>query len=178
VEPANHPGVGGPQSAHSLERAIASGVTRVLAVGGAGSLVETFSEGDVVVVQSAVRDEGTSFHYLPPGRAVDLDAEEVRRLVAGLEALGIAASPGFTWTTDADFRETRSRIERRRAEGCVAVEMEAASLAAVCSFRSMRYGHLLYSGDALHGAERSERSWTTSSRRAQLLEASIALSRT
>lgn len=173
-----HPGVGGPVSAHSLEQAIASGARRILAVGGAGSLVESFSAGDVLVVESAVRDEGTSFHYLPPSRTVDFSAEETQRLTAGLDTLGVPSSLGTTWTTDADFRETRARIERRRAEGCVAVEMEAASLAAVSRFRGVQHGHLLYSGDSLHGAEWSERSWTTSTRRAQLLEAGIALSRT
>lgn len=172
-----HPGVGGPQAAHCLERAIASGVTRVLAVGGAGALAETFGEGEVLVVSSAIRDEGTSFHYLAPGRAINFDSEEVHRLVTGLAALGISATAGSTWTTDADFRETRDRIERRRAEGCAAVEMEAASLGAVCHFRGVRYGHVLYSGDAVHGAQWAERSWTTSGRRAQLLEAAIALSR-
>jgi uridine phosphorylase len=172
-----HPGVGGPLSAHSLEQAIASGARRIIAVGGAGSLVESFGQGDVLVVETAVRDEGTSFHYLPPSRTVHFDTAETQRLAAGLANLGVPSSLGTTWTTDADFRETRTRIERRRAEGCVAVEMEAASLAAVSRFRGIQHGHLLYSGDSLHGPEWTERSWTTSTRRAQLLEAGITLSR-
>lgn len=170
-----HPGVGGPLSAHCLEQAIASGVKSVLAIGGAGALVEEFSRDDVMVVESAVRDEGTSFHYLPPGRRVDLDSDEVQRIVSGLGQYGISARVGVTWTTDADFRETRARVERRRAEGCAAVEMEAASLASVCQFRGVKYAHVLYSGDALHGESWSERAWTTSTRRGQLLEAAIAL---
>ena len=170
-----HPGVGGPLSAHCLEQAIASGVVSVLAIGGAGALVEEFSRDDVMVVESAVRDEGTSFHYLPPGRRVDFDPDEVQRIVSGLGQHGISARAGITWTTDADFRETRARVSRRRAEGCAAVEMEAASLAAVCQFRGVKYAHVLYSGDALHGESWSERAWTTSTRRGQLLEAAIAL---
>jgi uridine phosphorylase len=170
-----HPGVGGPLSAHCLEQAIASGVISVLAIGGAGALVEEFSRNDVMVVESAVRDEGTSFHYLPPGRRVDFDPNEVQRIVSGLGQHGISARTGMTWTTDADFRETHARVERRRAEGCAAVEMEAASLAAVCQFRGVKYSHVLYSGDALHGEAWSERAWTTSTRRSQLLEAAIAL---
>lgn len=169
-----HPGVGGPLSAHCLEQAIASGVRSVLAIGGAGALAEEFSRDDVIVVESAVRDEGTSFHYLPPGRRVDFDPNEVQRIVRALGEHGISARVGVTWTTDADFRETRARVERRRAEGCAAVEMEAASLAAVCQFRGVRFAHVLYSGDALHGESWSERAWTTSSRRGQLLEAAIA----
>jgi uridine phosphorylase len=170
-----HPGVGGPLSAHCLEQVIASGVKSVLAIGGAGALVEDFGRDDVMVVKSAVRDEGTSFHYLPPARRIDFDPIEVQRIVTGLVKQGISALAGTTWTTDADFRETHARVERRRAEGCTAVEMEAASLAAVCQFRGVKYAHVLYSGDALHGEAWSERAWTTSTRRSQLLEAAIAL---
>ena len=93
-----HPGVGGPLSAHCLEQAIASGVISVLAIGGAGALVEEFSRNDVMVVESAVRDEGTSFHYLPPGRRVDFDPNEVQRIVSGLGQHGISARTGITWT--------------------------------------------------------------------------------
>ncbi|MCL2515692.1 MAG: nucleoside phosphorylase [Microbacteriaceae bacterium] len=170
-----HPGVGGPLSAHNFERAIASGVTRAVAVGGAGAIDAAFGKDDVLVVASAVRDEGTSFHYLPANRTVELDDEEARRIVRGFTVLGIPARLGRTWTTDADFRETRARVERRKAEGCIAVEMEAASLAAVALFRNIRYAHVLYSGDELHGPTWAERSWTTSSRRPQLLRAAIAL---
>lgn len=74
-----HPGVGGPLSAHSFERAIASGVTRAIAVGGAGAIDSRFGKDDVLVVTSAVRDEGTSFHYLADSRTVELDDEEACR---------------------------------------------------------------------------------------------------
>ncbi|UFS58177.1 nucleoside phosphorylase [Subtercola endophyticus] len=171
-----HPGVGGPLSAHCLEQAIASGVQSVLAVGGAGALDESFAKDNVIVVDAAVRDEGTSYHYLPPSRKVVFDVAENLLAIRDLAELGINAREGTTWTTDADFRETRARVERRRAEGCVAVEMEAASLAAVCHFRGVRYVHLLYSGDDLHGLMWEERDWTTSNRRSQLLEAAIILS--
>lgn len=170
-----HPGVGGPLSAHCFEQVIASGVHRAIAVGGAGSIDPSFAKDDVLVVTSAVRDEGTSRHYLPASRSITFDPAEAQRLVDGLTAHGIPARSGMTWTTDADFRETRARVARRRREGCVAVEMEAASLAAVARFRQVTYGHVLYSGDDLHADSWAGREWTTSSRRAELLAAAIKL---
>jgi uridine phosphorylase len=166
-----HPGVGGPLAGHCFEQAIATGVTSAIAVGGAGSLTDAFGPGDVIVVRSAVRDEGTSFHYAPPSRTIALDVDEARRVADGLEGRGIPTRLGATWTTAADFRETRDRVGRRRAEGCDAVEMEAAALAAIAAFRGVRYAHVLYGGDDLSGDAWAHRSWTTSSRRAELLDA-------
>ena len=171
-----HPGMGGPLASHCLEQGIAAGLGAVMAVGGAGSLLPDFLQDDVLVVRSAVRDEGTSYHYLPPSREVDLDPQLTEQAVETLVASGIPHRVGKTWTTDADFRETPQRIAVRRAEGCVAVEMEAASLAAVCAFRNVRYGQMLYSGDALHGSTWEGRRWSTSGRRSQLLEVAVDMS--
>jgi len=170
-----HPGMGGPLAGHCLEKVLAAGVERVVAVGGAGSLIPDFLLDDVLVVDSAVRDEGTSHHYLPPSREVLLDPGLVRQAAGALAARQIPYRIGKTWTTDADFRETPRKIAARQGEGCVAVEMEAASLAAVCAFRKVTYGQLLYSGDALHGSSWERRGWTTSGRRSQLLELAVGL---
>jgi nucleoside phosphorylase len=170
-----HPGMGGPLASHCLEKVLAAGVERVVAVGGAGSLIPDFLVDDVLVVDSAIRDEGTSHHYLPPSREVLLDPRLVQQAAQALAARQIPHRIGKTWTTDADFRETPRKIAARRGEGCVAVEMEAASLAAVCAFRNVTYGQLLYSGDALHGSSWDGRGWTTSGRRSQLLELAVGL---
>lgn len=170
-----HPGMGGPLASHCLEKILAAGVKQVLAVGGAGSLSADFLQDNVLVVESAIRDEGTSFHYMPPSREVVLDPALTARAVRALTALDIPHHVGKTWTTDADFRETPNKIAARRAEGCIAVEMEAASLAAVCTFRNVRYGQMLYSGDALHARTWDGRDWSTSGRRSQLLEIAVGI---
>ncbi|CAN5269823.1 MAG: nucleoside phosphorylase [Nocardioides sp.] len=178
IEPAVtvfHPGMGGPLASHCLEQGIAAGIRAVIAVGGAGSLVPDFMQDDVLVVQAAIRDEGTSYHYLAPSREVTLNPSITERAAAALTESGIPHRVGKTWTTDADFRETAQRIAARRAEGCITVEMEAASLAAVCSFRDVEYGQLLYSGDALHEDTWQGRDWSTSGRRSQLLEVAVRL---
>lgn len=154
-----HPGVGGPLAGAMLEELIALGCDTIVACGGAGALTPALSLGDFIVVDSALRDEGTSFHYLPPGRTVDADPAVVRTLVATVEEHGARYRVGRTWTTDAVYRETGSRVARRVAEECVTVEMEAAGLLAVAAFRGVRLGYLLYAGDSLAGEHWDERAW-------------------
>lgn len=155
------PGVGAPLSAIFLEELIALGVRSVVAVGGAGSLVPQLTVGHAVVVGSALRDEGTSFHYLPPGRVVDADPAGIAAVSAALGEIPHVTARA--WTTDAVFRETRSRVERRVAEDCAVVDMEASALIAVARFRGIRLGHLLFAGDSLAGAAWEHRGWTTAS---------------
>lgn len=153
------PGLGAPLSAGFLEEVIAYGCRTVVACGGAGALNDDLTLGHVVVVSSALRDEGTSFHYLPPSRTVEADPAVVARLESWLQSQGVPHTTGMTWTTDAFYRETRSKVARRRAEGCITVEMEASALIAVAAFRGLRFGQLLYAGDSLAGDDWDHRGW-------------------
>ena len=144
-----HPGMGGPLAAAVVDEMVALGMTSVVACGGAGALVEELSLGDVMVVDSALRDEGTSFHYAAPSRVINADPVGVATLEAVLANHDLAYRVGRTWTTDAIFRETRSRIERRVAEGCSMVDMESAAFIAVARYRRINFAQLLYAGDAL-----------------------------
>ena len=156
-----HPGVGAPLAAGFLEEAIALGFRTFVAVGGAGALVPDLVLGHAVVVKSAVRDEGTSFHYLVPSRAVDADPAGVAALEDTLREADVPFVSGRSWTTDAIYRETRDRVKRRVAEGCLTVEMEAAAFFAVARYRGVRFAQLLYAGDSLAGPKWDERGWTT-----------------
>ena len=156
-----HPGVGAPMATVTLEELVVLGGRRFTAVGGAGVLVPGLVLGHAVVVDSAVRDEGTSFHYLPVGRTVDADPDGVSALVERLRAADVGHTVGRTWTTDAVYRETRGRTDRRRAEGCLTVEMEAAALIAVARFRGVGFSQVLFAGDSLAGEEWDHRRWTT-----------------
>jgi uridine phosphorylase len=155
------PGVGAPLAAGYLEEVIAMGCRRLVACGGAGALVPELVMGHAVVADSAVRDEGTSYHYLPADRVVDADPHAVATLVEVLDTAGVAHVRGRTWTTDAFYRETRSRVERRLAEGCVLVEMEAAALIAVAKYRGVSFGQVLLAGDSLAGESWEHRGWTS-----------------
>jgi uridine phosphorylase len=154
-----HPGVGAPLAAGMLEEVIALGCRAFIACGGAGVLDSGIALGHPVVVRAAVRDEGTSYHYLPPAREVAADAAAVAALEATLQAAGVEYLAGTTWTTDAIYRETPDRVRRRRAEGCLTVEMEAAAFLAVAHFRGVRFGQLLYGGDDLGAEVWDSRHW-------------------
>jgi uridine phosphorylase len=154
-----HPGIGAPFAAGLLEDAIAFGCRKFIACGGAGVLNKDIAVGHLIVVSSAVRDEGTSYHYLPPGREVAADETGVKVLTKTLESRGVPYLVGKTWTTDAPYRETPAKIARRREEGCLTVEMESAGLMAVARFRGVTFGQVLYSGDDLSGAEWDNRGW-------------------
>jgi len=154
-----HPGVGAPLAAGFLEEMIALGCRKFMACGGAGVLESAIVLGHPIVVSAAVRDEGTSYHYLPPGREVAADTAGVAALEATLQAVHVEYLVGKTWTTDAIYRETPGKIRRRRAEGCLTVEMEAAAFFAVARFRGVRFGQLLYAGDDVGGEEWDSRHW-------------------
>jgi len=146
-------------SAALLEEAIAFGCRKFIACGGAGVLNKDIAVGHLIVVSSAVRDEGASYHYLPPSREAVADETGVQALVRVLENRNVPHLVGKTWTTDAPYRETPARIARRREEGCLTVEMESAGMMAVAQFRGVTFGQVLYGGDDLSGAEWDNRAW-------------------
>jgi uridine phosphorylase len=153
------PGLGAPLSAGFLEEVIEAGCRTILACGGCGALDADLALGHVVIVASALRDEGTSFHYAPPSRTIQADEQVVQRLESFLASREVPYTTGMTWTTDAFFRETRGKVARRRDEGCITVEMEASALIAVARFRGVRFGQLLYAGDSLAGEDWDHRGW-------------------
>lgn len=154
-----HPGVGSALASGLLEEVIACGCRKFIVCGGCGVLEKDISVGHVVVVTSAVRDEGVSYHYLPAGREVSASPSGVSALEDVLNARQLAYRKGKTWTTDAPFRETPLKIERRKAEGCITVEMEAAALFAVAQFRNVALAQVLYAGDDVSGSEWDSRDW-------------------
>jgi len=153
-----HPRVGAPMGAAVLESLIALGCRKFIACGGAGVLVPKVVLGHLVVPTSAVRDEGTSYHYLPASREVKPSPRVLAAIESVLKANGHDYLLGKTWTTDALYRETRAKVERRKREGCLTVEMEAAAFFAVAQFRGVEFGQILYAGDDLSG-EWDHRNW-------------------
>lgn len=155
-----YPGVGAPLASYSLEKVIAAGSKTIVGCGGAGAVRSELAMGHhIIIVDSAVRDEGTSYHYLPPAREVQVDPMIVKALARIADCRDLPHIVGKTWTTDGLFRETMSRVARRRSEGCITVEMEASALLAVASFRKVQFGQYLYAGDDLSGEIWDDRDW-------------------
>lgn len=144
-------GVGSPLAAVLLEILIALGCRTIVACGSSGGLVPELALGTVVVPHGALRDEGVSYHYAPADRVARFDTALQGSLRATAEAAGLTTSEGLVWTTDAFFRETPGKVATRVAEGCVAVDMEAAALATVARFRGVPFGHAVFIADTLHG---------------------------
>lgn len=110
------------------EQLFAAGCELVISITSAGQIRERDDPPYFVLIDRALRDEGTSHHYSPPDRHATLD-EGVRNVVEdACEDVSRPVYTGASWTTDAPFRETETSIERARSEGVLAVEMEAAAL--------------------------------------------------
>ena len=154
-----HPGIGSAFSSGLLEEVIAYGCRKFIACGGCGVLDGAIGVGHLVVLTAAVRDEGASYHYLPPAREVIAQPEPVRALEAVLARRKLPYRLAKTWTTDAPYRETPQKTAARRGEGCAVVEMEAAGLMAVAEFRRVAFGQVVYGGDDLSGMEWDHRDW-------------------
>lgn len=117
--------------------------------------------GHLVLPYSAVRDEGTSYHYIEPSREVECDPDAVKTIESFLIRENIPYIKGKTWTTDAIYRETEEKIAKRVSEGCVTVEMEAAAFFAVSKLRNVFLGQILYGGDDLSGVVWDKREWNS-----------------
>lgn len=153
------PGVGAPAAVTSLEVVIALGATDIIGCGGAGIVKAGFDVGHVIVPTGAIRDEGTSYHYAPHDALVAPHPRALAAIDDVLTEAGVPHDRGLTWTTDAIFRETAGKVARRREQGCLAVEMEAAAMFACAAFRGAVYGQLLYAGDDVSADEWDHRHW-------------------
>jgi uridine phosphorylase len=117
------------------EQLFASGCRLLLSVTSAGQIIPVMTLPYFIVIERALRDEGTSYHYLPPSDYSQADASLVALAKDALTAGGISVQVGATWTTDAPFRETQDAIDAAASAGILAVEMEAAALYAFAQAR-------------------------------------------
>lgn len=142
-------GIGSPVAAVMLEDLIALGASHVVSIGTTGALQPDMSVGDVIVVDGAFRDEGTSYHYLPAGEQVRADPTLRSLLERTLNDRGIPYRVGDVWTTDGVYRETLEEVRHYTDAGALAVEMEAAALFAVAASRAAQVASLLAVSDSL-----------------------------
>jgi uridine phosphorylase len=127
--------VGAPFAVLVAEQLFASGCRLLLSVTSAGQITPSAPTPYFVVIDRALRDEGTSYHYAAPADYAQADPRLVARAAAALERRKLPVIVGATWTTDAPYRETAEAIAAARARGVLAVEMEAAALYAFARAR-------------------------------------------
>lgn len=147
-------GIGSPVAAVMLEDLIALGATEVLSIGTTGALQQGAQIGDIVLCDRAIRDEGTSHHYLPPASHAHASPALTARTAAALDARALSYCTGTSWTTDAPYRETITEARHYQQQGVQCVEMEAAALFAVAEHRGAHVASLLTVSDSL-----AEMSW-------------------
>lgn len=141
--------VGGPATAMVMEVLIACGARRFLILGAAGSLQERAPLGSLVLPEAVLREDGTSFHYLPPEVVPAPDPALTALVRAACEQRGISPISGTNWSTDAIFREFKKKVEHLRGRDVLCVEMEAATIFSVAAVRTVEATLLLAISDEL-----------------------------
>jgi uridine phosphorylase len=126
-------GQGAPSNAMRLEYLLSWGVKQCISIGLAGGLQKDLSVGDLIVCDKAIRDEGTSHHYLPAEKYAYPSKNFTDTLCQTLDKMKIPYRKGPSWTTDAFYRQTKEEIEQYQKEGVMTVEMEAAALFTITS---------------------------------------------
>jgi uridine phosphorylase len=142
-------GGGAPIVAELAEELVVMGLKKMVLMTWGGALQPDLQPGDIVVCNQAVRDDGTSHHYLPPGKCVEADPALVAELTAAIRSRGGACSTGATWTTDAPYRETRAEVEQYQAEGVKVVEMESSGLFTIGQVRGVQTASVVVVMDSL-----------------------------
>ena len=132
--------IGGPYAVLVAEQLAASGARVILGLTSAGRVSPGMSIPSLVLAAKAIRDEGTSYHYLPAAETVGGDAGLTAILEEELSGLGLPIVTGTVWTTDAPYRETAEQLEQHARNGILAVEMQAASLLAFGAARRVPCG--------------------------------------
>jgi uridine phosphorylase len=142
--------LGSPQAALVLERLIAMGAGKVVTFGCCGSLQFTLRTGDLVIPTHALSEEGTSAHYpLPDGLQPKADESITQLIRKCCFEKRLPWADGRVWTTDAIFRETKSKVSRYAEMDILAVEMEMSALFTVAAYRRISLGGLLVVSDEL-----------------------------
>jgi len=141
--------IGAPACVLQYEEMIALGVKHLVLVGSCGCLDKSIEEFSIIIPHEAVRDEGTSYHYYPKNDEIRMNARVVKILEKTLRNNSAHYIKAKTWTNDAFYRETKSKVKRRKEMGCRVVDMECSAMIAVARFRKVNFGQLFYSADNL-----------------------------
>ncbi|MBQ6814824.1 MAG: nucleoside phosphorylase [Lachnospiraceae bacterium] len=150
--------MGAAGAAGQLEETFALGIEKVVVFGSCGVLDKSIEDMAIIVPDMAVRDEGLSYHYLPASDEMQVNPKYIPEFTSLLDEVKCPYIIGKTWTTDGFYRETRAKMEKRKEQGCICVEMECSALSAVAQFRGKELFQFLHAADNLDGEEWDRRS--------------------
>ena len=155
--------VGAPGCVAVIEDLFAMGAEKLILFGTCGVLDSSIDDCSIIIPNMAIRDEGTSFHYSPPSDEIPVNPKYIDIFTDILDNYKLKYHMGKVWTTDAMYRETRNKVNLRKAQGCLCVDMECAAVAALAQFREKDIFHFFYAADNLDSEEWDERSLSNDS---------------
>ena len=156
--------VGAPASAALMEDVYQMGAEKIIIFGTCGVLDKSIDDCAIIIPNSAMRDEGTSYHYAPASDEIPVNEKYISVFTGMLDELQIKYTVGKTWTTDAIYRETADKIKHRKEQGCICVDMECSADAAVAQFRGKDLVQFFYAADNLDAEEWDVRSLSNSAK--------------
>ncbi len=150
--------VGAPACIVEYEELYAMGLEKIIVFGMCGVLDRNIDDLAIIVPNVAVRDEGTSYHYAKASREIEVNGKYKDIFEEIIKENNISYIEGKVWTTDAPYRETRSKVLKRKEEGCICVDMECASIFALAKFRKKEVFQFFYAADNLDCEKWDQRS--------------------
>lgn len=142
----------------NYEEVSSMGLEKLVVFGTCGVLDRNIEDLAIIIPNSAIRDEGTSYHYEKSSREIKVNPKYKEEFKSICEEHSYSYIEGKVWTTDAPYRETRSKVLKRKEEGCICVEMECSALRAVANFRNRELFQFFYAADNLDNAKWDKRS--------------------
>ena len=150
--------VGASACTVGYEEVMAMGLDKLIMCGTCGVLDKNIKDLAIIIPNAAVRDEGTSYHYLKSSREIEVNEKYKDEFKEILDEHNYSYVEGKVWTTDAPYRETRGKVLKRKEEGCICVDMECASMFSVAKFRNKDLFQFFYAADNLDNGKWDKRS--------------------
>ena len=149
--------VGASACVVQYEELFAMGLERIIVFGTCGVLDKSIDDLAIIIPDSAIRDEGTSYHYLKSSREITVNPKYKEEFIKLLKEHNYSYVIGKVWTTDAPYRETRKKVLDRKEEDCVCVDMECSAISALTKFRNKEVFQFFYAADNLDSAKWDQR---------------------
>lgn len=150
--------VGAPLIVGDIEQLHVQGVDTFIIFGNCGVLDRTIEDCSIIIPTKGFREEGVSYHYVEASDEIEMNPLYIDEFIEILKKYDFDYTKGYTWTTDAFFRETREKINYFKDKGAVCVEVEGTAISAVCKRLGINYFTFYYAGDNLDSVVWDERS--------------------
>ena len=156
--------VGASACTVAYEEVLAMGLEKLIMFGTCGVLDRNIKDLAIIIPTSAIRDEGTSYHYMKASDEIVVNEKYMLDFINILDYNNISYVKGKVWTTDAPYRETRAKVLKRKEQGCICVDMECSAMNAVAKFRDKELFQFFYAADNLDSDSWDKRSLDNSSK--------------